>query len=54
MEDNGYDVADYYNINPLYGNNDDMDALLEAAGDHGIRIVMDLVFNHTSDQHQWF
>ena len=54
MDDNGYDVADYYNINPLYGSNEDMDALLEKAGDRGIRIVMDLVYNHTSDQHEWF
>ena len=54
MEDNGYDVADYYTINPLYGSNADMDALIEAARDKGIRIVMDLVYNHTSDQHEWF
>ena len=54
MEDNGYDVADYYTINPLYGSNEDMDTLLEEAGQRGIRIVMDLVYNHTSDQHEWF
>ena len=54
MEDNGYDVADYYTINPLYGSNADMDALIEAARDKSIRIVMDLVYNHTSDQHEWF
>ena len=54
MEDNGYDVADYYTINPLYGSNEDMDALLAKAGERGIRIVMDLVYNHTSDQHEWF
>ena len=54
MKDNGYDVADYYTINPLYGSNEDMDNLLEKAGEKGIRIVMDLVFNHTSDQHDWF
>jgi len=54
MEDNGYDVADYYTINPLYGTNEDMDELLEEAGKRGIRVVMDLVFNHTSDQHEWF
>ena len=54
MEDNGYDVADYYAINPLYGTNEDMDKLLEEAGKRGIRVVMDLVFNHTSDQHEWF
>ena len=54
MADNGYDVADYYTINPLYGSNADMDALIEEAGKRGIRIVMDLVYNHTSDQHEWF
>lgn len=54
MEDNGYDVADYYAINPLYGSNEDMDALIEEAGRRGMRIVMDLVYNHTSDQHEWF
>ena len=54
MEDNGYDVADYYTINPLYGSNEDMDTLLEEAGQRGIRIVMDLVYNHTSNQHEWF
>lgn len=54
MEDNGYDVADYYTINPLYGSNEDMDVLIEEAGQRGIRIVMDLVYNHTSDQHEWF
>ena len=54
MEDNGYDVADYTTINPLYGTNEDMDTLIEEAGQRGIRIVMDLVYNHTSDQHEWF
>ena len=54
MEDNGYDVADYYTINPLYGTNDDMDELIREAGQRDIRIVMDLVYNHTSDQHAWF
>ena len=54
MKDNGYDVADYYTINPLYGSNEDMDNLLEKAEEKGIRIVIDLVFNHTSDQHEWF
>lgn len=54
MGDNGYDVADYYSINPLYGTMEDMDELLAEAGKRGIRIVMDLVFNHTSDEHAWF
>ena len=54
MKDNGYDVADYYAINPLYGTSEDMDTLLAEAEARGIRIVMDLVFNHTSDQNEWF
>ena len=54
MVDNGYDVADYYKINPRYGSMEDMDRLISEAGEKGIRIVMDLVFNHTSDQCEWF
>ena len=54
MVDNGYDVADYYAINPRYGSMEDMDALIKEAGERGIRVVMDLVYNHTSDQHAWF
>ena len=54
MGDNGYDVADYCSINPLYGTMDDMDELLEEAKKRDIRIVMDLVFNHTSKENEWF
>ncbi|MBR4514407.1 MAG: alpha-glucosidase [Lachnospiraceae bacterium] len=54
MVDNGYDVADYYHINPRYGTMEEMEALIKEAGDRGIRIVMDLVFNHTSDKCVWF
>ena len=54
MVDNGYDVSDYYSINPLYGTMEDMDALIGEAGSMGIKIVMDLVVNHTSDQCEWF
>lgn len=52
--DNGYDIADYYSIDPAYGTMEDMDRLIEEAGKRNIRIVMDLVFNHTSDQNEWF
>lgn len=52
--DNGYDISDYYNIHPDYGSMDDMDALLEKAKTLDIKIVMDLVINHTSDEHEWF
>lgn len=54
MVDNGYDVADYFRIDPRYGTMEDMEALIKEAKEHGIRIVMDLVLNHTSDQNPWF
>ncbi len=54
MVDNGYDIADYTEIDPSYGTMEDMDELFAKAKEHGIRIVMDLVFNHTSDQNPWF
>lgn len=52
--DLGYDVADYYAINPEYGTMEDFDRLIAEAKKRGIRIVMDLVANHTSNQHEWF
>lgn len=52
--DNGYDIADYYNIDPAYGTMKDMDRLIKEAKKRDIRIVMDLVFNHTSDKNKWF
>ncbi|MDI9471168.1 MAG: alpha-glucosidase [Bacillota bacterium] len=52
--DNGYDVSDYYAIDPLMGTLEDMDALIAEARERGIGIVMDLILNHTSDQHAWF
>ena len=54
MKDNGYDVADYYDIDPSFGTMDDMDELIARARERGIRIVMDLVMNHTSDENAWF
>lgn len=53
-EDNGYDISDYYAINPEFGNMADMDELIKEADKRGIRIIMDLVANHTSSQHIWF
>lgn len=53
-QDNGYDVADYRSINPEYGTMADMDQLLIEATKRDIKIVMDLIINHTSDQHEWF
>ncbi|MGL6599735.1 alpha,alpha-phosphotrehalase [Aeromonas veronii] len=52
--DNGYDIADYYAIDPAYGTMDDFEALLAAAHVRDIRIVMDIVVNHTSTEHAWF
>ena len=52
--DNGYDIADYYNIDPDYGSMADMENLIAEAEKRGIRIVMDLVFNHTSNENEWF
>lgn len=54
LKDDGYDVADYYGIHPDYGSLDDFKQLLDAAHARGIRIIADLVVNHTSDQHPWF
>ena len=54
QKDHGYDVADYMAINPDYGTMDDAKALIKEAHASGIRIILDLVPNHTSDQHKWF
>ncbi|MBO5286242.1 MAG: alpha-glucosidase [Clostridia bacterium] len=52
--DNGYDVADYKNIDPAYGTLDDFKTLLDTAHDMGIRVIMDMVLNHSSDECFWF
>ncbi|USD41819.1 alpha,alpha-phosphotrehalase [Vibrio sp. SCSIO 43135] len=54
MIDNGYDISDYYAINPDFGTMADFDQLLAQAHQRGIRIIMDIVVNHTSTEHQWF
>ncbi len=54
MIDNGYDIADYTGINESFGSMNDFDRLLAEAKKRDIKIVMDLVFNHTSDKHEWF
>jgi len=54
MVDNGYDVEDYYQIDPSFGSMDDMDELFAHGREKGIRMVMDLVFNHTSEMCPWF
>lgn len=53
-EDNGYDISSYTEINPEYGTMEDFDALVAEASRRGLKIVMDLVINHTSTEHQWF
>ena len=54
MVDNGYDIADYTGIDPSFGTMEDFDELVSEAGKRGIKIVMDLVFNHSSNMHKWF
>ena len=53
-DDNGHDISDYYDIMDEFGTMEDMDNLLKEAKNRGIKIVMDLVVNHTSDEHKWF
>jgi alpha-glucosidase len=54
MADAGYDVADYRRIDPVFGDLDDADRLIAEAGRLGLRVLVDLVPNHTSDEHEWF
>lgn len=54
MDDNGYDISDYYELAPEFGNKEDLDELINRAKGLGIKIIMDLVLNHTSDEHPWF
>ncbi|MGI9089316.1 MAG: maltose alpha-D-glucosyltransferase [Chthoniobacterales bacterium] len=54
MRDDGYDIADYYDVNPNYGTLQDFQAFLAAAHERGLRVITELVINHTSDQNPWF
>lgn len=54
QDDNGYDISDYREIDPLFGTLADVDELIAEAQSRGIRIIMDLVVNHSSDEHEWF
>ena len=54
QKDNGYDISDYQDIDSMFGNIEDMENLINEAKKYNIRIMMDLVLNHTSDKHRWF
>ncbi|HET6626782.1 MAG TPA: alpha-glucosidase [Nocardioidaceae bacterium] len=54
MDDNGYDISDYQDVDPLFGTLADLDELIAKMHERGIRLLMDLVVNHTSDEHPWF
>ncbi len=54
MDDNGYDISDYFDLAPEFGTLEDLDELIEKANEKGIKIILDLVINHTSDEHKWF
>jgi oligo-1,6-glucosidase len=54
MDDNGYDISDYHDIDPLFGTLADLDELIAELHARGMRLMMDLVVNHTSDEHPWF
>ncbi|WP_455169187.1 maltose alpha-D-glucosyltransferase [Aegicerativicinus sediminis] len=54
LRDDGYDIADYYSINPSYGNLKDFKKFISEAHNRGLKVITELVINHTSDQHPWF
>jgi glycosidase len=54
MDDNGYDISDYLSINPIFGTMEEMENLISNIHKRDMKIIMDLVVNHTSDEHQWF
>ena len=54
LDDNGYDISDYKAIHPDYGTMDDFKTLLSECHKRGLKLIMDLVVNHTSDEHKWF
>jgi maltose alpha-D-glucosyltransferase / alpha-amylase len=54
LKDDGYDISDYLNVHPMYGTIEDFQSVLDAAHDRGMQVMIELVVNHTSDQHPWF
>src|SRR5690606_17846314 len=54
MDDNGYDISDYTKVNPMFGTMENLEALIHGIHKRGMKLIMDLVVNHTSDEHYWF
>jgi maltose alpha-D-glucosyltransferase/alpha-amylase len=54
LKDDGYDISDYLNVHPMYGTMEDFETFLAAAHDRGLQVMIEMVMNHTSDQHAWF
>ena len=54
MVDFGYDISDFKAIDPIFGTKEDLKSLIETAHQYGIRVVLDFIPNHSSDQHEWF
>jgi maltose alpha-D-glucosyltransferase/alpha-amylase len=54
LRDDGYDISDYTSVHPMYGTIEDFRAFLDAAHEHGLQVLIELVMNHTSDEHSWF
>ncbi len=54
QDDNGYDISDYQDVDPMFGTLADLDALVLAVHERGMKLIMDLVVNHTSTEHPWF
>src|SRR5258708_4457733 len=54
LRDDGYDIADYTSVNPIYGTLRDFQEFLHEAHKRGLRVITEVVLNHTSDQHEWF
>ena len=54
MDDNGYDISDYYDVNPEFGTKENLEKLITETEKRGIKVILDLVINHTSDEHEWF
>ena len=54
FKDNGYDISSYKDVSPVFGTNEDLKELFDGIHESGMKVIMDLVINHTSDEHMWF